>query len=257
MIELCKPFIECSSEIKTWLSKQPEVKEESLTDWFLYNLSEKTPTIKYKQFTRNEEGQKTGADWEWWFVFSNKKSFAARIQAKKIKVNGDNYPGIAYSNSKGLQIELLLEDSANENFASFYSFYSTEDSSQSNCKKLMPDGGVFFGEANKLRDEFILKGRRRLDPKDIIQFTHPISCFFCCPLTSKLDIESGFRAYLSQYFPTWNDNRKENSNQQQLGFKETPNYIRQLLSDNVPEFWEAEYSFRFRNVDAVIAIDLR
>ncbi len=82
MNTICKSFNDCSADIKKWLTKQPEVKEESLTDRFLYNLSEKIPTIKYEQYTKTEEGRKTGADWEWWFIFSDKKSFAARIQEK-------------------------------------------------------------------------------------------------------------------------------------------------------------------------------
>lgn len=126
MNNICNSFTDCTTKVKKWLTKQPEVKEESLTDWLLYSLSEKISTIKYKQFTRTEEGRKTGADWEWWFVFPNKRSFAARVQAKKLQPNSDCYYGIAYTSNDKLQIERLLEDSAKDGMVSFYAFYSTE-----------------------------------------------------------------------------------------------------------------------------------
>ena len=40
-----------------WLDKQPSVKEESLTDWLLYNVSNLSPKVYYKAFTRNETNQ--------------------------------------------------------------------------------------------------------------------------------------------------------------------------------------------------------
>ncbi len=258
MNDLCKSFNNCSADIKEWLTKQPEVKEESLTDRFLYDLSEKIPMLKYKQFTRNEEGKKTGADWEWWFVFSDKESFAARVQAKKLKPQSDNYPGIAYTRNGKLQIERFLEDSLADGFASFYSFYSSEDNEKTMCRGRKNGEGVYFGEANKIRSEFILKGRKTLIPKDILKFTNPVSCLFCCPLTfDGSNVAEGFRKHIHQYFPTVSDNIGEDSNRQGLGFRETPNYVLQLLSGDVADWWETEYRFRFERTNAIIAIDLR
>jgi hypothetical protein len=259
MNTICKSFNDCSADIKKWLSKQPEVKEESLTDRFLYDLSEKVPTVRYKQFTRTEEGRKTGADWEWWFIFSDKKSFAARVQAKKLKLKSDNYAGIAYTSNGKLQIERLLDDSAKDGFASFYSFYSTEDSGSTMCGGRLNDEGVFIAEANNLRNEFILKGKRTLAPKDILKFTNPVSCLFCCPMTYEngSNIVDGFKRHIENYFPTLNDNRGENSNLNELGFRETPNYILQLASGDIPEWWEREYQFNFQRTNAIITIDLR
>jgi len=53
------------------MRKQPEVKEESLTDWLLFDVSQKISRITYKSFPRHEEARRTGADWEWWFLFSS------------------------------------------------------------------------------------------------------------------------------------------------------------------------------------------
>jgi hypothetical protein len=48
MNPLCKIFESSSGYIRDWLQEQPELKEESMTDWFLYNLSKWTPTMRYK-----------------------------------------------------------------------------------------------------------------------------------------------------------------------------------------------------------------
>ena len=69
--------------VRKWLVRQPSVKEESITDWLLFDISENIKSVYYQAFTRHEEARKTGADWEWWFVF---RDFAMklRIQAKKL-----------------------------------------------------------------------------------------------------------------------------------------------------------------------------
>lgn len=259
MNSICQAFEDCSSDIQQWITKQPEVKEESITDRLLYELSEKIPTLKYKQFTRTEEGRKTGADWEWWFIFSNKESFGARIQAKKLKDKVDNYAGIAYVSNDRLQIERLLEDSANDGLASFYSFYTSQPSDKTMCRAQKGGVGIFLSEANKLRDEFILQPRKKLAPIDIIKFTNPISCLFCCPLTfgQKGNIQTGFREHLKRYFPGFSNNKRDGDNQEELGFMPTPNYILQFLSNNVDEYWETEYRTRFEKTNAIVVIDLR
>lgn len=258
MKRLCEIFEDSSSYIKDWLQDQPELKEESMTDWFLYNLSKLTPAIRYKQFTRTEEGRKTGADWEWWFVFSDKKSFASRVQAKKLKQNFDNYSGIAYVSSDKLQIERLLDDSAKDGFASFYTFYSTEDSKPAKCKGLNSKSGVFISEANNLRNKFILKGKRRIEPKDVIATSNPISCLFCCPMVFETsDVAEGFRQHIKSYFPTVSDNLS-NNNLTQDGFRETPNWIINSINEpTIPDWWEIELRYHFERVNAVVIVDLR
>jgi hypothetical protein len=79
-----------SKEMLDWMICQPSVKEESITDSLLYNVSKITPLIKYKAFSRNEESKKTGADWEWWFHFTT-TAIKFRVQAKKINIPKKNY----------------------------------------------------------------------------------------------------------------------------------------------------------------------
>lgn len=258
MKRLCEIFEDSSAFINNWLQKQPELKEESMTDWFLFNLSEQSPTIRYKQFTRSEEGRKTGADWEWWFVFSEKKSFAARVQAKKLKPNFDNYSGIAYVSGDKLQIDRLLDDSSKDGFASFYTFYSTEKPEFAKCKGMNSKSGVFISEANNLRSRFILKGKQRIEPKDIVKSSNPISCLFCCPMVFETsDIAEGFRRHIKNYFPTISENLS-NNNITQDGFRETPNWILSAINEpTIPDWWESELRYHFERVNAVVIIDLR
>ena len=47
-------FHQCSAFIYEWLLKQAHVKEESLTDWLLYDISSSNPNIYYKAFSGHE-----------------------------------------------------------------------------------------------------------------------------------------------------------------------------------------------------------
>jgi len=51
-----------------WRREQPNVGEESLTDYLLWQVSRHLECVKYVKFTRHQEARFTGADWEWWFV---------------------------------------------------------------------------------------------------------------------------------------------------------------------------------------------
>lgn len=85
-----------SLNVRKWLIHQPSAKEESITDWLFFDISAHIKGIYYRPFTRHEETRKTGADWEWWFVF-RKFAMKLRIQAKKLILEQDNYPSLAYT----------------------------------------------------------------------------------------------------------------------------------------------------------------
>lgn len=134
--------------VRKWLIRQPSVKEESITDWLLFDISERIKGIYYRAFTRHEEAGKTGADWEWWFVF---RDFAMklRIQAKKLILKQDNDPSLAHTNRHGLQIEKLLKDSINENFIPLYAFY-TSHADVTMCGKKILDEGVYLAGGKQI-----------------------------------------------------------------------------------------------------------
>lgn len=78
----CENLKESSLYIKRWIDGQPEVKEESISDWLLFDMSQKIRRIVSKSFTRHEEAKLTGADWEWWILYSN-VAYKFRVQAKR------------------------------------------------------------------------------------------------------------------------------------------------------------------------------
>ncbi len=163
-------FHELSEYVYKWLKEQEFVKEESLTDWLLYNSNEKCSYLFYKSFTRNEESQ-NGADWEWWIITEKEYSFAAYrflVQAKKLHNNSDNYPAITYGNKHGLQIDLLIDAAIKRNAFPIYSFYSTTqpDINQQiknfkcfdeNCLRWCESciNGVFLSSAKSIRKNVI------------------------------------------------------------------------------------------------------
>lgn len=259
MIKTCKTFCESTAYVKNWIDKQPEVGEESITDWFLFNISEKLPYIKYKQFTRYVEGRVTGADWEWWFVFSNSQSFATRVQAKKIRLNKDNYPGIAHTTQGTLQVDKLIKDARNNSMAAFYAFYTNSDS-KTLCEGNRKGNGVYWSEANKIRTEFIQRGRKKISDSDVLAMSNPIECLFCCPLDfeGKNGVER-FRNYLEYYFPTYNE-QDENSNIRvdNLGFQKTPDHIMTILeSEEIHDLYESKFKSQIEGVKAIVVIDMR
>lgn len=115
-------FHNTSEYCYNWLNSQPHVKEESLTDWLLFYISNATPRVIYKAFTRNEESY-NGSDWEWW-ILTQSYAYRLLIQAKKLNHKGDNYPLITYSNKNGMQIDLLIQEAKLRNALPLYAFYS-------------------------------------------------------------------------------------------------------------------------------------
>ena len=169
---------DASIYIRHWVERQ-SVNEESLTDWLLYDLSLKMPNLYYKEFTRFEEARKTGADWEWWFVF-RKHSIKLRIQAKKLKANFNNYPSLAYSNNYGLQIEKLINDSDSKNFIPLYAFYVSQVKKTA-CGNHITDEGVYLSDAIRLYRIFIQANGTSAAADDLLNLSTPLSCLFSCP----------------------------------------------------------------------------
>ncbi|MFA0962164.1 hypothetical protein AB9P05_10175 [Roseivirga sp. BDSF3-8] len=97
--KLCKKITECGTYISEWLTGQPNVGEESLTDWFLYELDKSSPLLHYKKFNKYEESRK-GADWLWEIVLSNESSITFLVQAKKVSDDKSVKKALAYKVGK-------------------------------------------------------------------------------------------------------------------------------------------------------------
>lgn len=250
----------CSAEIKSWLIRQPDVKVESLTSWLLPNLALKSNAIKYKQLPYSAAGQSRVADWEWWFVFSNTSSFAARVLAKRLAPSVDNYTSIAAADNGKQEIDELLDASAKDGYASFYVLYSTNDHNSSICKNGKRKDGIFHVEANKLRSEFIMKDRKTLYPSDILAIANPVSCAFGCPgiYGEGMDKEAGFRQHIDHYFPLRADHLADRSDFGESGFRETPRHIMELLDNGTnTDDWEAKHQHVVKGSKAVVVVDMR
>jgi hypothetical protein len=252
---ICTTFKQCSKEVQNWINKQNNVNEESLSDWFLYKLSDLEPRIQYLEFNRFQEAQKTGADYELWIV-NPKTSLRFRIQAKRLRKGHDHYSSIAYTNKHGLQIDKLISDAKSLNYIPLYSFYN-EEQKISRCRKKINDEGVYLSFANELYNEILLKPKKNINTDFLISKSFPISCWFCCPLISK-GTKVGIINFFNHYY---NYNSKKNivvDNQGQ--YSELPLEIFdliELLRKKENFYWKQENLKEYQNIKGIIIIDLR
>jgi hypothetical protein len=230
----CDVLRQSSIYIFNWMNKQSKVKEESLTDWLLFDLSERSKRIHYILFNRHEEGRVTGADWEWWFV-SNNSSLRIRVQAKIAVERKDLYPELLRQNQHGFQIDKLLIDAQIQNAIPMYAFFSPVHAENICDLNLLQPEGVYLASANRINSEFILPGKKKILAKDILAISNPLSCISCCPLsknkiyTNKIDQVEIPIHYFQQYYP-----EEFGSENEQQGVHETiPRYVRALLSSNL------------------------
>jgi len=253
MPHLCKVLNQSAKYVHDWLKKQPSVKEESLTDWILFDISEKSPKVRYRMFSRHEEARSTGADWEWWFV-SNNKSLRLRVQAKKAQGTKDLYSEIARTNQHGLQIDKLLADAKKQNAIPLYAFFSSEIE-PTLCRGQNPVEGVYLASATRVYGDFIVGARSKVEAKDVLAISNPLSCITCCPLSQREDELplNYFREYFPEEFVA-----SENSNESIGIHNQIPNYVQALLSRDFAEQGEMEDSFEIPNeFKALLVFDLR
>lgn len=266
----CEALQALSQYVRIWMQKQPEVKEESLTDWLLFDVSQKIPRITYKAFSRQEEARKTGADWEWWFLFAS-FGFKMRVQAKKLCPSADHYPGIAHTNKHGLQIEKLLADAKRENFMPFYAFYTTETADVM-CQMHRNDEGVFMAGGHSIHAEVIAVPRRPIASPDLLRHTIALSCFLCCPLasgkermagTSPDDSGDGWAQFVRQYYASELGHPPEGEEHTDLlpgVHRQIPLYVQSFVKavkEGVPDWWEREFHHAIEDVGALVVYDGR
>ncbi|MCI0620561.1 MAG: hypothetical protein L0387_02635 [Acidobacteria bacterium] len=260
--------MEISKRLCVWLRKQPSVGEESLTDWLLFEIAERLPRVRYFKFTRWQEARTTGADWEWWFL-SRRWSLGMRVQAKKLALDGDNYPGLAYANKHGMQIEKLRENATRRGLLAFYALYCEgRGNLKVQCGGKGDAGmgeGAFLAAANGLYNNHIRKGRGNVSADEILTASNPISCLFCCPMIQDPPGAEGLYHYIQSYYPDALDaallpDVQNRAGDERLGLhSEPPNYVMSLLQfeQEVPGRWEAEYKPPVNEVKALLVVDLR
>jgi len=269
-----KHIYKSSQYIGHWIYRQPYVKEESLTDWLLFDMSENIHGAYYQAFPGDEETCRIGADWEWWFLFSD-FCFTMRVQTKKLHPVDNSYPGSALNNSKDvLQIEKLLNDTVRSNFMPFYAFY-TDQRAAVMCPNQRNDEGVFIAGGQKIYDAFMSRPREQVTVADVLRHTLALSCFICCPLVTgqgsliEADIEGGNRwrtsiinYYKSELGPGFNDEDTEIIEWEKIpGMRtEVPRHIESFIGlggKRLPDWWEREFSNEIEGTNALLVYDLR
>ncbi len=249
-------ILEASSKyIRTWLAGQPGVKEESLTDWLLYDVSKNSTNFLYRAFTRHEEARQTGADWEWWLLLPQ-HNIRLRIQAKKLQPKHNHYPDIARTNKYGLQIDKLLSDAKATNSIPLYAMYSGIAAS-TQCPKGTMSEGAFIAGGHAIHTKFIMAGPKSISDSDLLNISNPLSCLLYC--TKPGD----HRDYFLHYYPE--DSAplpdQSNSNDPIRGIHQRlPNYVISFLENHrneIPDWWESEFERDISSLNALLVTDLR
>lgn len=253
MANLCEVLNQLSLEIQQWMQAQPGVKEESLTDWLLYELSKREPRVSYKTFTRHEEAKHTGADWEWIFVCHD-GVVRFRVQAKKLFANTDNYPGLCKSNQYGQQISKLISSAKLVPAYPLYVFYS-ELSTHTACRGPgVPARGVYLCGAKRVDADLVVT-RKLVRPVDAIAISYPLACIVCCPKAAGSSALSLIRQ-IYDYFEE--EGSQRDSPEEFQGFsKQIPGFVAAVLRNDgrFPDWWEQEFAQEFMEVNAVVIVD--
>jgi hypothetical protein len=242
-----------------WIDRQPEVKEESITDWSLDWLSQQTKRLAYRLFTRHEEARTTGADWEWWII-GRKRSFKARMQAKKLKPNADNHSSLAKTNVHGLQILKLIQGAQAADAAPLYMFYAAAAIISA---KPLTICGMHISDASRIDAQFVSVARRHVSQDDVLQSSVPLPMVFCRPQSTKPT--PGPLDTLVRFI--WSEREPQNQTiQDQVGDLDDQPGIRHGIPRHVLTFLQDAGSRRlqqawfldsFRGVEAVFVTDLR
>lgn len=269
-------FHKCSEYIYNWISKQPCVKEESITDWLLYNLSESCPFIYYTAFPRNEEA-KNGADWEWWILipddYSTTNYYAYRflIQTKKLRSNGkDNFPLLNYSNTQGLQIDLLLSSAAKKRALPMYMYYtiSNQDFSMlvKNDKYLSKQilewcrdctNGCYLSPAHLPYDLLYGRMRSKILDTELLNYAYKFSLCDLLFYENKSNIKDAFKSLNERFVKkSYMDNIKKSYD---ICHKrdELPRYLLSYIEQHTKNAEWIASEFGIDDIEGIGVVDLR
>lgn len=266
-------FHEVSRECLNWMEKQSNVKEESLTDWLLYEVSKKTNKFCYHAFKRNEEAT-IGADWEWWVLTTDSQgrigAFRFLIQAKKLWRGRDNYPLISYSNKNGMQIDLLLEEARKRNAIPLYMYYSVGKPELIEQIKFFSDippgilewcreckNGAFFAMADHVKDNIFDSPRRKVKETELLNKSLKLS--LCDLLFKKPESGDEIMTAISRYYVTYMRNKfNQDIRGNYFSGRSIPGYVyavfEQQNQSEGAEWIEREYFRDLQNLSGVAVL---
>lgn len=249
MYSNCENLKSISQEILKWLRAQENVKEESITDWLIYEMGNKVSNIKSVTFTRHEESKTTGADWEWWII-SSSKSYKFRIQAKKM--TSLMYKALNYKD--GLQINTLIKSSSKTNSIPLYAFYA-KDVTENRCLKSINNEGVYLAGAIEVFENTILCEDRTVTSVKLLNMSIPLSCLLGCPL-----LEEGVNCFIKKHFLLESTAKKEPYFKTKVGeYEHIPEYIQSLLYSKEKisiQNYEEQYKEKIKHLKYITIIDI-
>ena len=268
-------FHDSSKKIYDWLKKQPNVKEESLTDWLLYYTSEYCSNIYYQEFTRPKEAN-NGADWEWWILTprygKEYNAYRFLVQAKKLLANGrDNYPLLSYGNKNGYQIDLLLETAKRKNAFPLYLYYST---ASVDIKKQIYEfpyinsaviywcsscvNGCYLSPASKVYKELYNYPRHKLLDADVVNKALKLSLL---DLLFRNNVESVLDQFNRKHILSDKEKMLNNSNQGLYGIKHfgigIPDYLKMFVERRGENLEWLQTEMRINDIDGIAVLDFR
>jgi hypothetical protein len=276
-------FHEPTKMIYDWIQQQPNVKEESITDWLLFVLSIICPQLRYYAFTRHEE-TRNGADWEWW-VLTPHYAYRFRVQAKKLKPKADNYSSICYSNDKGLQIDLLLENAKHYAFP-LYMFYSAVEQDATSFLEHYPvhkliemiewckacSSGAYLTPASLVYDEVLAKPKRKITATTLVNNSLKLSTLDLVlrqpngqTMNSEVEklLNSLYKHHESKYDFRYEYEGDNNKYQHLIMPHLMPRWLmyilqeKQLSNMELSDWFESEFRSQLPDVSGVVVLDLR
>lgn len=268
-------FHNISSECYDWLNAQSNVKEETLTDWILFQASLKSKKVFYKTFKRNEEAF-NGTDWEWWILTGYGSCYYAYrflIQAKKLKPI-DNYGAITYGNRNGMQIDLLLKSAIERQAYPLYAYYTCThpniNEQIDNFKNISKDiirwcenckNGVYLSSAKEIRHRVIENPKRKISDYELVNNSLGLSMLDLIIQdnpngTKLLDFIN------ADFIYNFADQEKQDSG---YGFKypiqKAPQYLQFFINNNFnsqrTDWLEGELKSEFKNLSGIAVVDAR
>ena len=250
----CSAFRFEGQYIANWMRAQAEVKEESITDSYLYRLAQSVPTIRYISFSRWDEARRTGADWEWWFLFPT-RALRLRVQAKKVRVGKSCRGDLERKNKHGGQLAMLLKSARRDRAIPVYAFYSSDATAPTACGPMSVRSGSFLAHAKGVQR--LVRQRAKIFEPALLAISRPAACLPCCilrPTPVKQTIN------VARWLDPQDTTQRDSFEEGDEGWHDTlPDYVRGMIGTEYAiggrwDEWASEFP---PDIGAILAVDLR
>jgi hypothetical protein len=225
-MNFCDTCKHISLTVHEFMSNVSDVKEESITDYLVWQWRKADPHFKYikiSTFTRLEESETTGADFELelWLVGKN-FHIPLVFQAKKLVKEYDSYrEKLNYPDRTQIQLKTLLDYATKNNRLPLYIFY-TASNSKTKCIGDTLDTSLFIASAHTVKTFANKPKGETISKRNILEKCNPFHCIFCCPIGS-------ISEYFKVYFPSLINSDNIDGNEP------IPEYVNMLLTGDFTE----------------------